>query len=83
LRALIAAGIFLLAIGFALRQFRARELTSFGELVTNAFTGAVSVRDLSRTLRIISKSNAGVQYGRGNQNKSDYLHLIPQQFLQL
>lgn len=66
MRTLIAASIFLLTVGFALGQFRPRELASFGELVTIFFAGAVSIRDLPRTLRIVSESSGDVHLKMAN-----------------
>jgi hypothetical protein len=76
-RPFIAACVFLLTVGFALRQLRASELASFVEFVTNNLAGAVSVGNYSRPIRLVSECSAGVQAGRNDQNESDYLHCFP------
>jgi hypothetical protein len=78
--ALVAAGIFLLAVGFALRQFRAGELTRFGKLVAIAFASAVSVRDFSGPLCVVSEGRVDVQNSRNEKDQSNNLHLFPHAF---
>lgn len=63
-RAFVAASVFLLAIRFALRQFRSGKLTGLGELIAVAFTSAVSVGDFTGALRVIAEGSADVQNGR-------------------
>jgi hypothetical protein len=81
-RPFIAACVFLLTVGFALRELRARELASFVEFVTNNLAGAVSVGNYSRPIRLVSERSAGVQ-GRNDPNKSGYLHCFPKDFFAL
>jgi hypothetical protein len=73
--ALVAACIFLCAIGFTLGQFCSGKLTGLGELIAVALASAVAVGDLARTLWVVGKRCIDVQDDGSAKNQSKYFHV--------